>query len=81
MNLKQAFIDNNSIRLGLSADTWQEAVQLAVQPLIDSGAVTSAYYDAIIASTEKYGPYYVLMPGWQCLTQKQVEGSTVMPFL
>ncbi|HGI1191747.1 TPA: PTS ascorbate transporter subunit IIA, partial [Streptococcus pyogenes] len=23
MNLKQAFIDNNSIRLGLSADTWQ----------------------------------------------------------
>ncbi|RXS59592.1 PTS ascorbate transporter subunit IIA, partial [Streptococcus pyogenes] len=26
MNLKQAFIDNNSIRLGLSADTWQEAV-------------------------------------------------------
>lgn len=63
MNLKQAFIDNNSIRLGLSADTWQEAVQLAVQPLIDSKAVTSAYYDAIIASTEKYGPYYVLMPG------------------
>ena len=63
MNLKQAFIENDSIRLGLSADTWQEAVQLAVQPLIDSGAVTSAYYDAIIASTEKYGPYYVLMPG------------------
>ncbi|MGF3084301.1 PTS sugar transporter subunit IIA, partial [Streptococcus pyogenes] len=59
MNLKQAFIDNNSIRLGLSADTWQEAVRLAVQPLIDSKAVTSTYYDAIIASTEKYGPYYV----------------------
>ncbi|MGT2935764.1 PTS sugar transporter subunit IIA [Streptococcus castoreus] len=63
MNLKQAFIENKAIRLGLSAATWQEAVQLAVQPLIDSGAVTSEYYDAIIASTEKYGPYYVLMPG------------------
>lgn len=49
--------------MGLSADTWQEAVRLAVQPLIDSKAVTSTYYDAIIASTEKYGPYYVLMPG------------------
>ncbi|HEK9107327.1 TPA: PTS sugar transporter subunit IIA, partial [Streptococcus equi subsp. zooepidemicus] len=58
-----AFIENNSIRLGLSAASWQEAVKLAVQPLIDSGAVTSEYYDAIIASTEKYGPYYVLMPG------------------
>lgn len=63
MNLKKAFIENNSIRLGLSAASWQEAVKLAVQPLIDSGAVTSEYYDAIIASTEKYGPYYVLMPG------------------
>lgn len=63
MNLQQSFKENSSIRLGLSADTWQEAIQLAVQPLIDSGAASSEYYDAIIASTEKYGPYYVLMPG------------------
>lgn len=63
MNLQQSFRENNSIRLGLTADTWQEAVRLAVQPLIDSGAASTDYYDAIIASTEKYGPYYVLMPG------------------
>ncbi|MFC3928124.1 PTS sugar transporter subunit IIA [Streptococcus caprae] len=63
MNLKKSFIENNSIRLGLSADTWEKAVELAVQPLIDSGAATRRYYDAIIASTEKYGPYYILMPG------------------
>ncbi|MBJ8326229.1 PTS sugar transporter subunit IIA [Streptococcus pacificus] len=63
MNLKQAFIDNQSIRLGLSADTWQEAVKLSVQPLIESGAVKEEYYQAIIDSTEEYGPYYVLMPG------------------
>ena len=29
MNLKQALTDNKSIRLGLSAATWQEAVKLA----------------------------------------------------
>lgn len=63
MNLKKAFVENNSIRLGLIAETWQEAVKLAVQPLIESGAVTEEYYDAIIASTEEHGPYYVLMPG------------------
>lgn len=63
MNLKRAFIENNSIRLGLSASSWQEAVELAVQPLIDSGAVTRDYYEAIIASTEEHGPYYILMPG------------------
>ena len=39
MNLKQALIENKSIRLGLSASTWQEAVKLSVDPLIESGAV------------------------------------------
>ncbi|MGT2887951.1 PTS sugar transporter subunit IIA [Streptococcus didelphis] len=63
MNLTQAFIDNNSIRLGLSANSWQEAVKLSVEPLIESGAVKEEYYQAIIDSTEEYGPYYVLMPG------------------
>jgi len=63
MNLKQALTDNKSIRLGLSAETWQEAVKLAVEPLIESGAVQPQYYDAIVESTEEYGPYYILMPG------------------
>lgn len=40
MNLTKAFKENNSIRLGLSAKTWQEAVKLSVDPLIESGAVT-----------------------------------------
>ena len=63
MNLKQALTDNKSIRLGLSAETWQEAVKLSEEPLIESGAVQPQYYDAIVESTEEYGPYYILMPG------------------
>ncbi|KXT79887.1 PTS sugar transporter subunit IIA [Streptococcus oralis] len=63
MNLKQALTENNSIRLGLSASSWQEAVKLAIDPLVESGAVLPEYYDAIIESTEEYGPYYILMPG------------------
>lgn len=63
MNLTKALTENNSIRLGLSADTWQEAVRLSVDPLIESGAVKEEYYYAIIESTEEYGPYYILMPG------------------
>ena len=58
MNLKQALIENDSIRLGLEATDWKEAVKVAVDPLIES-----EYYDAIIESTEEYGPYYILMPG------------------
>lgn len=63
MNLKKAFTENNSIRLGLTASSWQEAVRLSVEPLIESGAVKEDYYHAIIESTQEYGPYYVLMPG------------------
>lgn len=63
MNLKQALIDNDSIRLGLEANNWKEAVKVAVDPLIESGAILPEYYDAIIESTEEYGPYYILMPG------------------
>lgn len=63
MNLKQAFTENDSIRLGLTATTWQEAVRLSVEPLIESGAITEEYYHAILESTQEYGPYYILMPG------------------
>lgn len=63
MNLIQALIDNDSIRLGVTASDWKEAVKLAVEPLVESGAVKAEYYDAIIASTAQYGPYYILMPG------------------
>lgn len=63
MNLAQAFKENNSIRLGLTASDWKEAVKLSVDPLIESGAVTEEYFHAIIESTEEFGPYYILMPG------------------
>ena len=63
MNLKQALIDNDSIRLGLEANNWKEAVKVAVDPLRESVAILPEDYDAIIESTEEYGPYYILMPG------------------
>lgn len=63
MNLKKALRENKSIRFNIDVQTWQEAIFEAVKPLVESGAVTEKYYDAIIASTEEYGPYYVLMPG------------------
>lgn len=62
IDLKQSLIDEQSIRLQMMAADWQEAIQLAVAPLVESGAVSLEYQAAIIASTEKYGPYYILCP-------------------
>lgn len=63
MNLKEALIKHDSVELGLDANTWEEAVKLAVNPLVRSGAVEERYYDAILRVTNEFGPYYLLMPG------------------
>lgn len=63
LSLKESLIENNSIKLNQPAETWQEAITIAAAPLIASGAIEKNYPAAIIASTEKFGPYYVLMPG------------------
>lgn len=46
------FIDGEGI-------TWQEAVRLSAQPLVEDGSVDGDYYKQIIACIEKYGPYVV----------------------
>lgn len=63
LSLRDSLIENDSIRLNQEASTWQEAVRVATAPLVENGSVEERYVDAIIASTEQYGPYYILMPG------------------
>ena len=41
---------------------WKEAIAKATEPLLANDYVTPAYVDAMIASTEKIGPYIVLAP-------------------
>ena len=41
---------------------WQAALHLCAAPLRAGGFITPAYVDAIIATHEKIGPYYVLAP-------------------
>ncbi len=61
--LKESLIENNSIRLNQSANNWQEAIKLAIDPLIQSGAVEPRYYDTIIKMITEMGPYIILAPG------------------
>lgn len=44
------------------AEDWRDALQKAVQPLIDHGYVEKRYLEGIIENTQKHGPYYVLAP-------------------
>lgn len=57
------WINESNISLINRAANWHSAVELAVQPLIDQGAVESRYLQAIYAMHEQIGPYYVLGEG------------------
>lgn len=46
------FIDGEGV-------TWQEAVRLSAESLVEDGSVDADYYKQIVACIEKYGPYVV----------------------
>lgn len=64
MNFSESLIENDSIVLNEEAEDWEEAIQVAVNPLIKSGAVTQQYVEEIKKSTEEMGAYYVLIPNF-----------------
>lgn len=57
------WINENNISVINHIENWQKAVALAVQPLIDIGAVESRYLQAIYDMHREIGPYYVLGEG------------------
>jgi PTS system ascorbate-specific IIA component len=64
MNFKESLIENDSIVLNEVANDWEEAIQVAVDPLIKSGAVTQQYFEEIKKSTLEMGAYYILLPNF-----------------
>ena len=63
VSFKESIINEQSIWLNQDAENWEEAVTIATAPLLQSGAITTNYVEAIIQNTKKYGPYYLLMDG------------------
>ena len=57
------FVENKHTIFGTECATWQEAIKWCTQPLVADGTVTEQYPQDIIDNVEKYGPYFVLMPG------------------
>lgn len=49
-----------NVRIADSVATWEDAIRLAVKPLVEGGYVEPRYADEIIRATNEMGPYYVL---------------------
>lgn len=62
--MREEIIPLDNIRVGVKADTWQDAVQAAGQVLLDKGSITQKYIDEMIQAVYDLGPYMVLMPNF-----------------
>ena len=63
MKLRDSLAQNHTIRLQAEAESWQEAVKIGVDLLVDADVVEPRYYQAILDGVEKFGPYFVIAPG------------------
>jgi PTS system ascorbate-specific IIA component len=58
-----SLLDSHAVRVGQPASDWREAVRLAGEALVASGATSAAYTDEMITTVEQLGPYIVIAPG------------------
>lgn len=63
MKLRDSLAQNHSIRLQVEVNTWQEAVRVGVDLLVEAGVVEPRYYQAILDGVAQFGPYFVIAPG------------------
>ncbi|MGP4106015.1 BglG family transcription antiterminator [Virgibacillus sp. L01] len=60
LNLDE-LINPDTITLKKSAESWEEAVRLSAQPLVDSGAITPDYVEVMLSYSDE-DPYIVIGP-------------------
>ncbi len=63
----QKIVERGHYKFVDHVDSWQEAVRLSTESLVETGYVEPDYYKQIVNCIEKYGPYvvfehYVAMP-------------------
>lgn len=63
MKLRDSLAQNHSVRLQAEAKTWQDAVKIGVDLLVEADIVEPRYYQAILDGVAQFGPYFVIAPG------------------
>lgn len=55
-------IDNQRYSFQQKFDSWEEAIKVACQPLVEQGVIEPEYSDYIINNVHEFGPYIVIAP-------------------
>ena len=79
VRLSEAF-PRDAVRAGVHCDGWRQAVRAAGDLLVETGAATARYVDAIVGAVEDLGPYIVLAPGIAIAHARPEDGATAVGF-
>ena len=75
MGAVKSMLKRENVQIVQSCADWEEAVHVAVQPLVDGGYVKPAYIDGIIENAHELGPYFVLVPDLALLHARPEQGA------
>jgi ascorbate PTS system EIIA or EIIAB component len=56
------FLEENQVALDVEATSPEDAIRVAGKLLVEAGSVEEGYVDAMVASFQNNGPYFVLAP-------------------
>ena len=75
-SILQKIVERGHYKFVDRVDSWQDAVRISTESLVETGYVSENYYKQIVDCIEKYGPYvvfdhYVAMPH----SQEGAEGA------
>ena len=79
VSLRDSF-PREAVRVGVESEDWRDAVRRAGTLLVDTGAATDGYVEAIIDAVEEMGPYIVLAPGIAIAHARPEDGATAVGF-
>lgn len=59
----QELLKEETIQMMGELTSWEEAINMAANPLLNKGVIEASYVDAIIENVKTLGPYMVISPG------------------
>lgn len=72
------WLNNEKIQYVESVADWKQAIQIAGLPLLNEGAISQSYIEAIIRLKEEIGPYFVIAPRIAMPHARPEEGAQAL---
>lgn len=70
----QSMLKQENVQILERVTSWQNAIEVSLEPLIAGGYVEPRYIDGVLENTALYGPYYVLAPDLALIHARAEQG-------